>query len=172
MLAVVIPIAGVVFVLMTHRLHWGAASQIGLLISIFVSIYFSGLQTYYGFGLTVTRRLGAYYRVQLYASLGRLAGCAVLHFAGYLGAMTAAWINVVGRCGRRPGVQKAVWRSHGRAAASYPPGCAPNAPLRNAQHTWSDFLCYSGQLALFLIAILGHNKGVAQVSALARLGQV
>jgi hypothetical protein len=172
MLAAVMPIAGIVFLFMTHRLHWGAASEIGLLLSIFVSIYFSGLQAYYGSAFIVTRRLGTYYRIQLYASVGRLVGCAILHLAGHLDAMTAVWINAAGVVGAGLAYKKLSSQLMDEPLLPSPP--VVRQMLRYVMPNIPGVIFYAieGQIAVFLIAILGQNKNVAQVSALARLGQL
>ncbi len=172
MLAAVMPVAGIVFALMTRRLQWSATTQIGLVLAIFVSIYFSGLQAYYGSVLIVTRRLGSYYRVQVCASLGRLAGCAILHFAGHLGALSAVWINAAGMVGAG-----LAYKAISRPLMEEPLRPSPPVVRQMIRYVTPNipgviFYALQGQLSLFLIAILGHNKGVAQVSALARLGQI
>jgi hypothetical protein len=172
MLAVIMPIAGVIFVFMTRRLQWPAASQIGLLLSIFVSIYFSGLQAYYGAALVVTSRLASYYQVQVWAAALRLAGCVALHVAGHLDALSAVWVNSAGVVGAGL-AYKVICRQllEEPLRVSLPivrqmiRYVTPNIP-------GAIFYALQGQLSLFLIAILGRTTGVAQVSALARLGQI
>jgi O-antigen/teichoic acid export membrane protein len=172
MLAAVMPIAGIVFIFMTHRLQWTAATQIGLLLSILVSIYFSGLQAYYGSALVVTRRLGTYYRVQVCAFGGRLAGCALLHFAGHLNALSAVWINTAGLVGIA-----LAYKAISRQLVEEPLRASLPVVRQMIRYVMPNipgviFYALQGQMALFLIAILGHTKGIAQVSALARLGQL
>jgi len=172
MLVAVIPVAGIAFVLITRRLGWTVPTQIGLLLSIFISIYFSGLQAYYGAPLIVSRRLGTYYRVQVGVSLARLAGCAILHAAGHLGAMSAVWVNAAGMV-----AAGLAYRVTSRQLIDEPRRPNPSTTRQMLRYVMPNipgvvFYALQGQLSLFLIAILGHAKGVAQVSALARLGQL
>jgi len=172
MMATVMPIAGIVYLIMTRRLQWPVVSQIGLLLAIFVSIYFSGLQAYYGSSLIVARRLGTYYRVQVCASVGRFAGCAILHLAGHLDAMSAVWINAAGIVGAG-----LAYKVISRQLMEEPLRPSPPIVRQMIRYIMPNipgviFYALQGQLSLFLIAILGHNKGVAQVSALARIGQL
>lgn len=172
MMALVMPVSGVVYVFMTHRLQWPLAIQVGLFVSILTSIYCSGVQAYYGSALIVTGRLGTYYRVQVCSSLGRLAGCAVLHSLGYLDALSAVWINTAGLVGA--GV---AYKMLTRGLLEEPIRPSPPIVRQMLRYVMPNipgaiFYALQGQIAVFLIAILGHNEGVAQVSALARLGQL
>lgn len=172
LLAAVMPVAGICFLVMTRRLHWATASRIGLLLSIFVSIYFSGLEGYYGSALIVTRRLGIYYRIQVCVSLARLAGCSILHFTGNFSAVSAVWINAAGMVG-----SGLAYKKTSRQIMDEPLCGSPAIERQMLRYVMPNipgaiFYALQGQIALFLIAIVGQNKGVAQVSALGRIGQL
>ena len=172
MITVVMPVTAVVYALMTHRLQWSAASQLSLFLSILVTIYFSGLQAYYGAAFIVSRRLAAYYRILVVAALSRVAGCTALHFAGRLDAASAVWINAAGVVGTGIACQVLSRGLIEEPRRSSPPIVRQMIRYVTPNIPGVIFYAVQAQLALFLIASLGPNKGVAQVAALSRIGQL
>lgn len=171
-LAVVMPLSAIVFIYMTHRLQWSLKVQGLLLLSIFVSIYFSGLQAYYTPPLIVQRRLGVHYRIQIFLAAFRIISFVALYQVGVLNALSAVWVNALGivisglsyKFVSRPLVDEPI-RPNPLITRQMIHYVMPNLP-------GVAFFALQGQLSVFLIATFGHSKAVAQVAALSRIGQI
>lgn len=171
-LMVVMPISATVFWYLTHRLDWKISIQVLLLSSIFVSIYFSGMQAYYTAPLIVQRRLGTHYWIQSLAALWRVMGYVILYKTHTLNAVSAVWLNATGIV-----AAGLMYKFASRRLVSEPKVPNPAVTKQMIDYVLPNmpgviFFALQGQISVFLIAAFGHNTGIAQVSALARLGQI
>ena len=172
MLTIVMPISAVVFFYLTHHLKWGLATQLMLLVSIFVSIYFSGMQAYYTAPLIVQRRLGLHYSLQSLVAVLRIFGYIVLYKAGVLNAVTAVWLNAAGIV-----IAGLSYKAASRSLLDEPKQPNPLIIKQMLNYVTPNlpgviFFALQGQISVFLIASLGHTTGIAQVAALSRIGQI
>jgi len=172
MMLFVLPAVSIFYYFMTKHLHWQASTQVLLLLSICVSVNVSGFQSYYTSPLIIHRRLTKYYRILILTALFRLVACYLLFKVGWINSVTAAWVNVAGialtgfslRAACRDLVEepKKVNPSFTRQMVRY---AMPNIP-------GLLFFALQGQISIFLIATFGSSTGIAQVSALGRIGQI
>jgi O-antigen/teichoic acid export membrane protein len=166
------PFVAAAFVLITYRHHWSWTTQIFLLLSVLIALYSSGKVSYFSAPLFLYRRFRSYYVPQTFAGLGRLVAYIVMGALGWLNASCAALLSalnvttngwLIGRESRK----YFEWPDQNDSAAEkevfhYILPATP-AILLGAFH---------GQISLFLISIFGATKGIADVAALGRLGQL
>lgn len=172
MLTIVMPISAFIFFYLTHHLNWNLTTQILLLVSIFVSIYFSGMQAYYTAPLIVQRRLGTHYSIQSAVAVLRVVGYLALYKLGTLNAVSAVYVNAAGIVTAGLSYKFAT-----RALLAEPVRPNPLVVKQMLAYVMPNlpgvvFFALQGQISVFLIAALGHTKGIAQVAALARIGQI
>jgi O-antigen/teichoic acid export membrane protein len=172
MLLVIFPVSMIAFFHLTNRLNWSRSLQLSLLCSILVSIYFSGMQAYYTAPLIVQRKLATHYWIQGSVAAFRVVGYVLLFKLGQLGASVAVWLNAAAIV-----LAGFLYRRVSRKLISEP--AKPNRLIRKQMIDYVTpnlpsviFFALQGQISVFLIAAVGHNKAVAQVSALGRLGQI
>ncbi len=132
MLAWTTPLFAVAFFLLTWRFHLLAWQKTTLLASILTSLWFSGLQAYYGPSLLVQRRVGLYYRIQSVGAAFRLAAYFAFYLTGLLNAFTAVWINATGFVDCRTAVPKDCAPADRRAAKAGPGSSPSNGALCDA----------------------------------------
>jgi O-antigen/teichoic acid export membrane protein len=171
-LLVVMPISALLYVFLTNHLHWKLSTQFFLLSSILVSIYFSGMQAYYTAALIVQRRLVRHYGIQSTIALWRVAGFYILFKLGVLTAASAAWISALGIV-----TAGLLYRYSARSFLQEPKEPSPRAMKQMLNYVIPNlpgviFFALQGQISVFLIAAFGHTKGIAQVTALSRIGQI
>jgi O-antigen/teichoic acid export membrane protein len=170
--AFVMPTAALMYFLVTSHLGWSLSVQALLLMSLMVSIYFSGLQAYYSPPLLIQRKLGAYYKVQISMSVLRLLAYALVYESGHLDAVSAVWINALS-------MALAGWRYRRISGGliSEPPHADPSITREMIHYIRPNipgtiFFAFQGQIAVFLIAAFGHSRAIAEVAALSRIGQI
>lgn len=166
------PVAGVLFLYITHRQHWNWPVQIALLASILLALYSSGPVAYFGAPLILYRRLRAFYVPQSLTNCCRLLAYSLLRLAGSLNAWVAAALGAVnitlnGFLLKRKSLESIEW---------------PEAPDPIIQAEVQRYIvpaipalilgAFHGQIALFLMGIFGSTVDLAQVAALTRLGQI
>lgn len=172
MLLIVLPISLIVYFYMTERLKWGTGVQVVLFLSIIVSIYFSGFQAYYGAPLIVQRKLGTYYRIQIFSALFKVVVCALFYKFGVLNALVAAWVNACGIA-----LAGLLYRYSSSKLLDEPERANPAVTQQMLRYVMPNipgviFFALQGQIAVFLIAAFGRTSGIAQVAALSRIGQI
>jgi hypothetical protein len=166
------PAVAIAFLFITSRHHWSVGIQALLLVSVLLSLYSGGKVSYFSAPLFLYRRLREYYLPQTLSGCARLAAYVVLGAAGWLNASVASMLSalsvtmngwLLGRESRR----YLEWPSRNdkaveREVVQYILPAIP-AIILGAFH---------GQIALFLISIFGSTSSIAQVAALARMGQL
>jgi O-antigen/teichoic acid export membrane protein len=172
MLLIVTPISTLFYFYLTHQLRWSFVTRGLLLASIFVSIYFSGMQAYYTAPLIVQRKLWTHYRIQALIAIFRVASYVLLHKVGVLNAVSAVWINAIGII-----IAGIAYKSASRTFLEEPTQPNPLITKQMLVYVLPNlpgviFFALQGQISVFLIAALGHNKAIAQVAALSRIGQI
>jgi O-antigen/teichoic acid export membrane protein len=172
MMGIVLPVLSVVYYFMTKHMHWPLYVQVMLLLSICASVNFSGLQSYYTSPLLIHRRLTTYYRILILTSLLRLVACFVLYSFGWITSVTAVWVNVLGIA-----VTGFLLRAACRDLVDEPARPSREITRQMLRYTMPNmpgllFYALQGQVSVFLIATFGNSKGLAQVSALGRVGQI
>lgn len=172
LLLAVIPLAAVAFPLMTAKHDWGWGVQALLFVSVVGAVVFQGRASYYATPLLIHRRLGRFYRPQIFTAIGRLAVCFFLHLTSLLTSWTTAWTNSAVIA-----VQGWFYRRRSREWASVPrrsdPGC--DREMRDyilPQLPWLIFTAFQGQISLLLATVFGQTRNIAEIAALGRLGQL
>lgn len=166
------PLVAAVFLFITARHHWNIKIQAVLLISILLSLYSSGKIAYFSAPLFLYRRFRSYYLPQTLTVLGRLVSYVIIGSLGWLngaGAALLTAINVTANGGLISRESKKYLE-------------LPNESDRHAEREMIRYIipaipaivlgAFQGQVSLFLISIFGHTTGIAEVSALGRLGQL
>ncbi|PHM05944.1 hypothetical protein CK516_37220, partial [Nostoc sp. 'Peltigera malacea cyanobiont' DB3992] len=75
-----IPISIIVFPLVIAKYHWTWITQLLLLSSIVISLFFQGWASYYAVPLLMHKQLREYYQVQIASAGGRL----IINFGFYI----------------------------------------------------------------------------------------
>ncbi|ADV84454.1 lipopolysaccharide biosynthesis protein [Terriglobus saanensis] len=172
MMVFVLPTVSIFYYFMTKHLHWPVSTQVLLLLSICASVNVSGLQSYYTSPLIIHRRLTTYYRILILTALFRLVACFILFELGWITSVSAAWVNVVGIA-----LTGVSLRAACRDLVEEPSKVNPKFTKQMVRYAMPNipgllFFALQGQISIFLIATFGSNKGIAQVSALGRIGQI
>lgn len=167
-----LPVAGFAFWFIGRRHGWSIGDQALLFGCIIASLYFDGWRAWFSGPLLIHYRISEMYRVQVFAALARLFGCAALYAIDSLNAVnitgvysaTFAWMAFAYKRLARPLVQEPTTSAPEirREMLAYLSPLIPGVAFNALQ----------GQLSIFLIAIFGNTQGVAEVSALGRLGQL
>jgi O-antigen/teichoic acid export membrane protein len=169
---VALPIAIITFFLVTYKQHWDVITQIFLLSSIISSLFFQGWVAYYSAPLLIHKQLKKYYEPQIIAALCRLVILYVLYILSVLVSWSSAWVNsfilafngfYYNRSAQNLVLEPKVSDPKiNREMLSY---IAPVIPV-------IFFTALQGQVLVFIIALFGETKSIAEVGALGRLGQI
>jgi O-antigen/teichoic acid export membrane protein len=172
LLAILMPLGAIAFYGISVKQNWLGQESVVLFTCICVSLYFSGLTAAASAPLTIHQRLGALYLVSNGSNIFRLAACYVLHQYDQLNAVSMAvlgttitvvsallYVKAAERHVINPRYSSSVIRQEIRRYV---------APLVLA----TAFYAIQGQLSTFLIAWFGQAQGIAEVTALGRLGQI
>ncbi len=164
------PIAIVLFMAIMRYHHWAWYVQALLIISVLLSIYSSGKVSYYSAPLFLYGELKSYYLPQAASGAGRLLLLVVMKVVGALNGWTAALVNALNTTLNGELLQKEC-----RAHIEWPEQDDPKADREVLRYILPTipatvFSAYQGQSSIFLISIFGQTAGIAQVSALGRLG--
>jgi hypothetical protein len=130
------------------------------------------MQAYYTAPLIVQRRLVTHYSIQGGIAVFRVVGYILLYRLGGLGASSAVWLNAAAIV-----FAGFLYKSVSRKLILEPSKVDPIVRKQMIDYVTPNlpsvvFFALQGQISVFLIAAVGHNKGIAQVSALGRLGQI
>lgn len=166
------PVASVAFFATVHTRHWSLKLQVLLLSSVLVSLYSSGVFSFFSAPLFLLGRLREYYLPQVISGTARLLLYAVLAPAGLLNAWTAAALGALnitcnGMLVRRSSLKHLDWPAKDDAEAD-------RELLRYVLPATPAILfsAFQSQLSLFLISIFGGTLYIAEVAALSRIGQL
>lgn len=173
LMAVILPVACIIFLLAARRQTWSLWSDIAFLISITLTVHFSGLASYYGSPLVIQRDLRSYYGNQSVAAVARLLLICAAELMRILNGVYAALAN---SCGF---VITALRNRDLALQRIVEPLKADPAVVREMLHYAAPnipgiiFFALQGQISLYLISFFGKGSaGIAQVAALTRLVQI
>jgi O-antigen/teichoic acid export membrane protein len=166
------PFVAVAFTVITYKHHWGTSVQLLLLLSILLSLYSGGKVSYFSTPLFLYRRFRGYYAPQTVSGLIRLGIYLATGAIGWLNACVAALLSAVnitvnGWLIGRESKRYFEWPNQNDASLErevfrYILPATPAIVLG----------AFHGQISLFLISIFGSTRGIAEVAALGRLGQL
>jgi O-antigen/teichoic acid export membrane protein len=172
LMAVVMPLGGLAFYAVCARQGWSAPDSIILFGCITATLYASGLAAWASAPLLIHQRLGALYAVSNGGSVVRLLGCCALHATGHLDAVSVTVLGTVISLAAAllyRGAARRHWQEPSRSdplvRQEIRRHVAPLAPM-------AVFYAVQGQLGTLLIAWFGQAQGIAEVTALGRLGQL
>jgi len=173
MFLVVGPAAGICFLFLVRKQHWGAVTNSEMVIVLLIIAWFARVSSSYGSVLLLRRDRNQYYRAQIIGSLGSLSLLIILALCHALTIYAAIGLNMLqiifiavsyfrrarqllGIKGQpNPKFEKAIIRL-----------AMPNIP-------GTIFYAIQGQVTLLLITLFGHSSSsIADVGALNRLGQI
>ncbi len=166
------PAVAITFLLITSKHHWSVGVQAVLLLSVLLSLYSGGKVAYFAAPLFLHRKLREYYLPQTLTGFIRLVAYLVLGALRWLNASVAALLSAIavtfnGWLIGRDSHRYLEWPSSNdkaveREVVQY---ILPGIPaiILGAFH---------GQIAVLLISIFGSTVSIAQVAALARMGQL
>jgi len=171
--AVFAPVAGVAFIFLVQRQHWGAVTVTQMLLVLLCAAWFARISASYGAVLILRRDRDYYYRVQIVGSLGSLGLLVGLWALHGLNLYVAILLNFgqtlftatcyYRRAGAVLGVKGHAAKRQEQAIVRL---AVPNVP-------GAVFYALQGQLMLVLITLFGHGvTSIANVGALTRLGQI
>ncbi len=151
---------------------WPLIESVVLFGSIVAFLLCQGWVSIYSPPLLMRQHLACLYRPSVILSGSRLVVLKVLHWLGALGAAAACWIGAL--------VSFINARLYRAAAAPYfkmPAERSLEAEGEMRRYispliAGMVFYAFHGQIQIFLIAVFGTTKSIAEVAALGRLGQV
>lgn len=169
---IVVPVAAIVFPLVTARQHWDWRIKSLLFVSIVSALFFQGWVAYYAAPFLINQKIKRYYQPQIIASLSRLVTCFSLRFTSLLSSWTSAWASSM-----MIAIQGWLYRKGSKDLASVPKRSDPecNREMRNyilPMLPWVIFTAFQGQISLLLITIFGQTRNIAEIGALGRLNQL
>jgi len=170
---VVAPVAGVVFILLVRRQHWGAPAVGQMVVVLLVTAWFARVSSAYGAVLILRRDRNRYYRTQIIGSFGSLALLIVFWAFHQVNIYVGVLLNVAQTVYLASSYYR---RAHellevkGKPSAELEKTIVRLA-LPNAPSTF--FYAIQGQIMLMLITVFGHSSSsVANIGALSRLAQI
>ncbi|HVQ36874.1 MAG TPA: hypothetical protein VMS31_05050 [Pyrinomonadaceae bacterium] len=172
LLIVAIPIAAVVFWVLTSRHQWSGTLRVLLFLSVVGTLLFQGWTLFYSTPLLINQNIGSYYKPQVIGSIWRLVVCLVLKASAALFAWTTAWVGAGTVL-----LQGLIYRKQARALVVEP---GKSDPVLNTEMLrylapampWVIFTAFQGQISLFVITWFGQTRNVAEIAALGRVGQL
>jgi O-antigen/teichoic acid export membrane protein len=172
LLYLIFPLFSLYFFNVTAALNWGLQDQFSMLSAILISTQSSGLSGYYGAALRLNGHITSYYSLQVMAASVRLICSWLLFKTANLSGVSAVWANTLGIACLALAMQVA-----GKRLIDEPSRPDRRTELQMARYILPNlpeivFFALQGQIAVVLIATFGHGRGIAQVAALGRLGQI
>jgi O-antigen/teichoic acid export membrane protein len=165
------PVASAAFLTTIHRQHWSVSLQLLLLASILLSLYSSGMVSFFSAPLFLRAKLREYYVPQVISGSGKLFAYIALAFAKGLNAWVAAGLSALsitlnGTLIRRSALKYLDWPEHEDPTADQEllRYVLPATPA-------IVFSAFQLQISLFLVSIFGTTRYIAEVAALGRIGQ-
>jgi O-antigen/teichoic acid export membrane protein len=164
------PIAAVAFFFTARKHHWGAAVECTLLASILLSLYSSGMVSFFSAPLFLRGKVQEYYLPQGITGAARLALYQLLSVFKGLNSWTAALLGAFsvtcnGWLIRRAANKYMDWPRHADPEVEKElfRFVLPAMPA-------IVFAAFQSQISLFLISIFGSTLYIAEVAALGRIG--
>jgi hypothetical protein len=172
LLAVILPLGAIAFQQFSSRQGWSAPESFALFACIGVQLFGAGLSAIASAPLLIHQRVNVLYAVSNAGAVARLMGCWLLHSNGHLDAVSVTVLGTAislcsGLCHQwatRPLVREPA-RTDALVRREIRRYVAPLVPM-------TAYFAVQGQLAVFLIAWFGQSQGIAEVTALGRLGQL
>jgi O-antigen/teichoic acid export membrane protein len=171
MCVVLIPLSAIPFFLIAAGHGWPVAVQVALFGSVVVTIIARALVDYYSIPLILAQRYRQLYAAQVPVAAARLLASGALQVGRLLVGWTASMVNALGIV-----ATALVMRKQASGLATLPKNADPGhrrevlrviTPMLPAQL----FFALQGQITIFIISAFGSTDGLAQIGALARLGQ-
>jgi len=166
------PITAICFLGIMYKHHWGWGLQLGLTLSVLITLYSSGRLSYFSTPLFLFGRLKEYYAPQTLTAAVRLIAYVACSAAGVLGAFVAAGLNSLAVTLNGLIVEKKA-QPHMEWPEEDDPATDQEV-LRYIIPAMPAFIfsAFQAQISLFLISIFGGTVSVAEVAALGKLGQL
>jgi len=166
------PVASVSFLYIVHKRQWSWPLQLALLASVLVSLYSSGVVSFFSAPLFLHGRIREYYFPQLVSSSGRLLLYGVLDLLRSLNAWTAAALGALSITVNGIFIRKAAQRY-----MVWPRQEDPEADRELLRYVLPAtpaivFSAFQSQISLFLVSLFGSTVHIAEVAALGRIGQL
>lgn len=166
------PVASAAFLGTIHKQHWSASVQLLLLASILLSLYSSGMMSFFSAPLFLRAKLREFYVPQVLSGTGKLLAYIALAFVNGLNAWTAAGLTALnvtlnGNLIRRASLKYMDWPAQEDSDADQEllRYVLPATPA-------IVFSAFQLQISLFLVSIFGSTRYIAEVAALGRIGQI
>lgn len=172
LLLVVLPAGAVAFHLVASRQQWSPTETAVLYGGVVLAVCIAGLIAWTSAPLLIHQRLGMLYAGANAGGLIRLGGCFALHQGGQLDAIGATGIGVLAMA-----VTAAMYWATARRYIDEPAIAPTEDRRRLRQHVaplvpLAIFTPLQGQVATLAIAWFGQAQGIAELTALGRLGQL
>jgi O-antigen/teichoic acid export membrane protein len=169
---VFLPLAIIGFPLFISKHHWPWSTQVLLMISIGLALFFQGWVSFYSTPLLIKQNINRYYRPQIITALGRNVFCVVLYLASALTSWATALVSSAVIV-----VNSLIYRKETKQLVHEPDKSdlkANSEMLRYISPLIPGivFTAFQGQISVLLITWFGQTRSVAEVAALGRLGQV
>lgn len=169
---ILIPISIITFPLVIAKYHWPWITQLLLLSSIVISLFFQGWASYYAVPLLMHKQLREYYQVQIASAGGRL----IINFGFYIISTLFSWITlwinsaviVFNAILYRKNAEKWIDEPDGSDSKIKREMLSYIAPLIPG----IIFTAFQGQISVLLITIFGQTRSIAEVAALSRIAQI
>lgn len=172
LLVSVLPLGAAAFWFITQRQGWAWQEGAVLYACVALALVSAGVTAWASAPLLLHQRMGTLYAVSNTGSVLRLAGCWLLHEAGWLDAVTLTLLGTL------VGAVTAQCYWHAARRHIDEPRCSEAALRREVGHyvmplvPLAIFYAVQGQLGTFLIAWFGQAQQIAEVTALGRLSQL
>jgi hypothetical protein len=152
--------------------HWGWRTVTTMVVILLTSTWFMRIGAAYGTVLIIMRNRRMWYMGQMISSLGTLALLGIFWAFHRLDAFSAILINVTGIIFVGTFYFFESRKLLGCVGVASPEKKKSIVRLALPNVPGIIFFATQGQISLFLITIFGHTSGVADIGALARLGQI
>jgi len=166
------PVAAIAFLAIMYKHHWSWSIQIILVLSVLLTLYFSGRASYFSAPLFLFGKLRDFYAPQTATALGRLIAYVVCSLAGVLNAWIAAGLYAL-----TVATNGTLLEKKARLYMEWPKDDDPSTNREVFRYILPAapaiiFAAFQSQISLFLISIFGRTTNIAEVAALGRLGQL
>lgn len=172
LLVLVLPSGALAFLLIYSNQGWPVGETTLLFLCVALSLYFSGWAAWGSAVLLLRGELGKFYFCSCAAALLRLGGCSLLHTTGNLNAVTLGLLGAA--------VSGLTALLYWRAALPFFDEPNTSDPMLRTEMRKlvaplvpnAIFYALQAQVSMLLISLLGTTQGIAEVTALGRLGQI
>jgi hypothetical protein len=173
MYLIVAPFAGLIFILLVFKRHWGASVVAQMLLVLLVTAWFARVSSSYSSVLILRRDRSRYYRAQMIGSLGSLTLLVIFWALHRMNIYVGILLNVAQTIFLATSYYRRARELLG--VTGQPSAQQEKAIVRLAMPNFPSTIFYAiqGQIMLMLITVFGYStSSIANVGALARLGQI